>query len=441
MIRWDDLFKIGFGNLVKRKLRTFLTLLGVVIGTAFIVVMISLGNGMSASFEDMYTDMGSINSIEVMESYGGHDMGRKKAKELNEKSIKELKELSDVNGVLPLKRVRMKFVLNKHSGHSEIFGTDVDALESFGLVVFKGKMLKNSSKDGVLFGYDSDQSFYNPRDRNDNSYNYDSFDEEAPYDPKVDLITQNLIVTSDYDFPDNKHRNSDEKKPNKHKVRGVGVLSKTGNWQFDNWAYISMKMARELIRDDAKINADRYAIKNLNKYDKIFVRVNDIEKIPDVQKEIKKLGYEAYSEMDYINSIKEQMNVMKMILAGIGSVSMLVAAISIANTMIMSIYERTKEIGVLKVIGASLPDIKKLFLIESGIIGFVGGVFGVLLSLVVSQIVNIFGQDVGYNLSLIDWQLAVGGIIFASAVGLVSGYFPANKAMKLSVLSALRNNA
>ena len=131
-------------------------------------------------------------------------------------------------------------------------------------------------------------------------------------------------------------------------------------------------------------------------------------------------------------------------LGGIGAVSLLVAAIGIANTMMMSIYERTKEIGVLKVLGCSLATIRNMFLIEAGFIGFMGGLIGLMLSFMVSVLINqflaatfLYGMD--GKLSVIPIWLAVPSVGFAIIIGMAAGFFPAMRAMKLSPLAAIRN--
>ena len=120
------------------------------------------------------------------------------------------------------------------------------------------------------------------------------------------------------------------------------------------------------------------------------------------------------------------------------------AAIGIANTMMMSIYERTKEIGVMKVLGCDMGNIRSMFLIESGFIGFMGGVLGALLSYGVSVIVNRFVSmsdmmGMSGNLSRIPLWLAFAAIGFAVFVGMAAGFMPAMRAMKLSQLAAIRN--
>ena len=120
-------------------------------------------------------------------------------------------------------------------------------------------------------------------------------------------------------------------------------------------------------------------------------------------------------------------------------VALLVAALNIANTMTMAIYERTKEIGIMKVIGASLKDIKGLFLTEAAFIGFSGGIIGIIVSYGASFLVNFVAQRQGSTMqSAIPIWLALGGIAFSTAVGVIAGYLPAKRAMKLSALMAIK---
>ncbi len=116
----------------------------------------------------------------------------------------------------------------------------------------------------------------------------------------------------------------------------------------------------------------------------------------------------------------------------------------------MAIYERTKEIGIMKVIGAGLSDIRNMFLIESATIGLVGGAVGLLFSYLISFIMNhflsagalsgIFGGAGEGNISVIPVYLALGALVFATLVGLIAGYMPARRAMKLSVIDAIRKD-
>ena len=148
-------------------------------------------------------------------------------------------------------------------------------------------------------------------------------------------------------------------------------------------------------------------------------------------------------------ALEEQSRQQQMIFGGLGAISLFVAALGITNTMIMSIYERTREIGVMKVLGCVVGNIRAMFLMEAGTIGFIGGVIGLGLSYLISFLINTFGggatgsiYDVGGigigGVSIIPWWLALGALAFATLVGLVSGFSPANRAVKISALTAIR---
>lgn len=179
-------------------------------------------------------------------------------------------------------------------------------------------------------------------------------------------------------------------------------------------------------------------------YNSAEIFVDDMENVTQVQEQLAAMGYQVNSQMDFLESSRQQSNMVQAVLGGIGAVSLFVAAIGIANTMMMSIYERTKEIGVMKVLGCDMGNIRNMFLIESGFIGFMGGTIGVALSYGVSAIVNRFvnmSQSMGLSgdLSRIPPWLSMAAIGFAVFVGMAAGFMPAVRAMKLSPLAAIRN--
>ena len=160
-----------------------------------------------------------------------------------------------------------------------------------------------------------------------------------------------------------------------------------------------------------------------------------------------------------IQQMQESSKSLQLMLGGIGGVAMLVAAISICNTMLMSIYERTREIGVMKVLGCELGNIRTMFLLESSTIGFIGGLIGLIISLIASFVLNhlsVLGQgfdlsgimgggyymggDGSAAISIIPPWLMLAALVFATLVGLVAGILPANKAVKISALEAIRHD-
>jgi len=148
-----------------------------------------------------------------------------------------------------------------------------------------------------------------------------------------------------------------------------------------------------------------------------------------------------------VEQAQEQTRMLRAVLGAIGAVALLVAAIGIMNTMMMSIYERTREIGIIKVLGCRMGNIVTMFLMEALLIGFFGGLFGLGLSYGASALINLWmarggGMGMGMGLpfqSVIPLYLAAGGVLFSMVVALISGLYPALRAMRLSALAAIRN--
>ena len=187
-------------------------------------------------------------------------------------------------------------------------------------------------------------------------------------------------------------------------------------------------------------------------YSQAYVFVDDMSHVSEVQKKIATLGYQADSNMEWLEQSKQFTGMVQAVLGGIGAVSLLVAAIGIINTMMMSIYERTREIGVMKVLGCDMTNIRDLFLVESGFIGLMGGLIGTVFSLLISLLINflvanggseqlsVFYQGAeGAAISYIPIWLALFAIVFAIFIGAAAGYLPAKRAMRLSPLAAMRN--
>ena len=169
--------------------------------------------------------------------------------------------------------------------------------------------------------------------------------------------------------------------------------------------------------------------------------VDSIENVTEVQNTINSMGYQASSNAEWVQATQAQYRNVQLVLGGIGAVSLLVAAIGITNTMMMSIYERTKEIGIMKVLGCDLRNIQMLFLLEAAYIGLIGGVVGLAFSYGISALINRVVQSMGntMTLSYIPPWLALLSLVFAILVGMVSGFFPSLRAMRLSPLAAIRS--
>ncbi len=426
-----DLIRMAFQNLWRRKLRTFLTVLGVVIGTTSIIVMLSLGLGMKQTNRDMIESMGDLTAITVTPSgtaanpYGGDpgSSNRDSRKTiLNDTSIVEFKQIPGVIGASPVIDLNMEVKYRKYSSFVTITGIDPVMMNMMNMTLEEGRLLTPGDNMNAVFGGQVGNNFYDP-----NSSNYRPV-ETNPLRDKYSITFDGEEENKEYD------------------IQVVGVLSEN-DWSTAWNVYMPLKDVEQLQREKPK---DPYASGQEQRqargtYQKAQVKVEDISDVEYVQEEIKSMGYNTYSLQDQVKEFEQGTNIIQAILGGIGGISLLVAAIGITNTMIMSIYERTKEIGVMKVIGAAIDDIKKLFLVEAAFIGLAGGILGSAFSLAISSLLNylfqssgVAGDDVTIRISIIPLWLVLVALVFSAAIGLVSGYLPARRAMKLSALEAIR---
>ncbi len=428
-----DLIRMGIKNLWRRKLRTFLTVLGVIIGTTSIIVMLSLGFGLSQSFEDQIAQWGSLTTINVYPKWQDPSMPVGQKVNLDDKAVSAFKLIANVSAVSPTVETYGAIINGRYVAQVPIRGIDPDVMEEFGFEIVEGRLLDNNDELTVLFGGGIKNNFYDPKAK-------------VWREIKVDLMKDRMSLTL------NPNYGYDVSGPNtptykEYKIKTAGVLNEE-NWDTSYAAYMPLHEVQKLIKEKEKAeNIKPQPGQSKDQYQQINVKVNEINNVQDVQQAIKDMGHEAYSLNDQLESMKNTANIIQAVLGGIGAVSLLVAAIGITNTMVMSIYERTKEIGVMKVIGASLKDIRGLFLFESALIGLLGGILGVGFSFLISFIVNRFSGSFGNyfglgpeaKLSIIPIWLVFAAMAFSALIGILSGYYPARRAMNLSALDAIRS--
>ncbi|MGE5613876.1 MAG: ABC transporter permease [Bacillota bacterium] len=458
-----DLIRIAFRNFMRRKVRSVLTILGVIIGTASIVVMLSLGIGMNESFKRQLERMGSLNVIDVNRYYFQEDgMGGGISREtvLDDKAVAKIAAIEGVEAVSPYLRTGLKLVSGKYTMYANVVGIDPKTLEAFDFKVADGRLLTEEDTTALLFGSNTPYDFYNPR-VNTVRYGKPMFigggrfregSVERP-EPDVDVLNDKLIMTFDMSYGERKSAGmggqTGNKPPKLYKVKGVGILEESQDEKsfsiFMNIEYLK-KIMKENERQQGAGGARSGNSRQQEGYDQVKVKVKDMKDVQRVQEQIKEMGFGAYSLIDILESMQETSATLQAVLGGIGAISLFVAALGITNTMIMSIYERTREIGVMKVLGCMLGDIRNLFLFEAGLIGFIGGLLGLGFSYGASAVLNrfagggIFGGGYGGDsvISVIPLWLAMLSLCFATLVGIISGFMPARRAMKLSALEAIR---
>lgn len=455
-----DLLRMSSSSLWKRKFRTVLTILGVVIGTASIVVMISLGLGLNKATMEDIERYGGLTTIQVMEGRGG-DSGvvmvgggstssQDQVMRLDDATVELLNNLEYVESASPILSVS---VIAKYGQYindwMNVQGMTKEGLEKLNIEIGEGHLPTDDKELEFFYGNRIATQFYNPK-----TYEYPFYDKgELP----VDLMNDTLFIIFDQNAYWNSQYGNDDGSgstvapPKKYIIPTAGVEKlDENNWSSNSYSiYCNIDALKATLKrifrnkaipgqpttSSGKPYKDIY-------YSQINVNVDEIDHVQEVQEYIQSLGYSAYSNIEWVESTQKQYANIQAMLGGIGAVSLLVAAIGITNTMMMSIYERTKEIGVMKVLGCDMRNIQAMFLAEAAYIGFIGGVVGLALSYGISTIINKVVAASGNGMSSLSYippWLAGASLIFAVIIGMLAGFFPSRRAMKLSPLAAIRN--
>ena len=450
-MRFLDLLTMSINNLRRRKVRTALTVLGVVIGTASVVVMVSLGIGLNALMMEMYSSYGSMTAIEIY-NYGnnGNNGTNDNPLYLTDDTVKEFLRIPHVTSASPVLETNVILKQGVYETNTSINGVTREFMEQIPLG--QGKLPDPKSTEmEFIYGNAVVQWFQNSK----TGKGYWDTQEL----PDIDYMNKPMFVIFDTDaYYQSRSGGSGDgtpvKAPKKYLIRTAGVVE-GGIDDYNSYAYGVYTDIDQLKTQLKKIyKKNPIPGQPTNKkgkpysyfiYNQAYVYVDDMENVTAVQKAITDMGFQANSQMEWIEQSQQTYNMIQLVLGGIGAISLFVAAIGIANTMMMSIYERTKEIGVIKVLGCDLRTIRNMFLLESGFIGFMGGVIGVAISYGIGFIMNHFlgiGQIMtgqAGNISRIPLWLASAAVVFAIFVGMAAGFFPSLRAMHLSPLAAIRN--
>lgn len=449
-MRFTDMMRICYSDLMNKKARTLLTVLGVLVGTCAIIVMISIGIAMEKSQTEMLASMGNLKQIKVH----NYNSGRQKA--ITDQKLKEWAKLEGVDVVTPLYSFRTSEISIEGRGQKrrtyqmmpDIIGIDPEAFQKIGLtpvegqIGFSGLPQEKGKRLKVVIGEEAAYQFMDPKKSwRDNRIEYETDGDGNPVkEPFVNMFEDHVIMKikkgqSDknmiLELNTNGRIRSDY---NIHYATGYGI-------------FVDLYEFREILK-----KAGVYKKEDEQKgYEEILILLSDLKYADRVEKTLKDEGYEISSLTDMRKQMEEGRNKQLQMLYSMGVLALFVATISIMNTMIMSISERTKEIGVMKVLGCRISDIRKLFLIEAGTIGLLGGLTGVALSYGISFLLNRFGSStIGQAfdsadyiqqgaVSIIPFHLAVFGLVVAVAVGVLAGFLPANRAVKISAREAMVN--
>lgn len=405
---YTDYFKQAVKNLLQRRLRSWLTMIGIFIGVALVVALVSLGQGMQDAIVGQFAGLGA-DTITIQAAGGGYGPpGSYQSVTIGEDDLDVVKKVPGVKAafgrIIGAASAEVNGVIQY--GY---FATFAEGADEYRLSITvpsefkaeKGRIIKPTDRHKAVVG---------------NTFaTKDIFGEPLVVGDKMILGEEN------YDI--------------------VGILEKTGNPQLDVVVWVSQEDGMELSGKE-----DVFGL--------IAAKVDDGADIDEVKENIEKAlrkdrkveeGKEDFvvtTAQETIDSLNEVLGAVKWFLVGIAFISLLVGSVGITNTMYTSVLERTREIGIMKAIGARNWDVLTLFLIESGVIGVIGGLIGISLGLLLSFGTAAIAQA-AMGASLIQAHVSLGLLLGALAgsflVGSLAGITPAYQAAKMKPVEALQH--
>lgn len=395
-----DLLNISLQNFKNRKSRIFFTVLGVSVAIAAVLFLVSFGYGLQSSLLEKITTKDSLLTLDVMSSDS-------ELIKLNEETLNKISEVENVEKVSPHGQAPGNITLGDLTSESTINIVDLDYIKLEGISPKIGRNFESDDQNKIII----------------NSSIAKLFDLE-----ENDIIGKKIKMV--VFLPDEESENASELKVYnlEQDFEILGLIEDN-----DTQGQIFIK------------NTDVLSVLPIKEYSSIKVKINNQTNLDEARNKLISMGFLVSALSDTVDQANQIFGVIQIVLGIFGTVALIVAAIGLINTMTISLLERTNEIGIMRAIGAAPGDIMWLFLGESLMIGFLGGVSGIILGVLSSQLVqvlvNIVSKSLGGEvLRLFSYPIwfMFFIIILSSLVGLVGGFYPARRASKLNPLDALR---
>jgi putative ABC transport system permease protein len=390
----------AFQNLQKEGLRTFLTLIGIIIGVAAIVSLLSIGTGLNITFEQQFESIGT-NSVFASPGDAFSQQNNSKVK-ITLRDLDNIRRINHVDEVIAQYATNAPVEFDNEKKNVLFFSIEEEGFDFFQdgdfIELVDGRWVEPSETSSVMIN---------------ETLAKDTFDEEINIRKQINVDGETYRVVGIFKFSSS--------------FASLGPSS--------GIVFATSKGFAKLYELDSPIE--------------IIIKTDSADNVEDVKIDVEEYFDDKYGERSITVATSEQaieqlggiLSVLTLVVSGIAGISLIVGGIGIMNAMYTSVIERTKEIGLLKSLGATSNQILIIFLFEAAFIGLIGGIIGVLIGFGFSTIVAFFSGSAGIDLvAYYGFEIVMGALLFAIFAGVISGVYPANKAAGLDPVEALRSD-
>ncbi len=439
-----DLVDLAARNLREAIFRNSLTTVGIGVGVASLVAILSLGVGLQDLANDRLAKSGLFDAVIItpLANFPGMGGPMRPAgtpppviRPLDDEARHKIEALPNVIEVYPEIRFPTEIHYNGNPYPTMVAGVPESAREGGSFDGMQGNFFSGPAADEAILQIDLARQLSN-----------------QPYT----LIGKDLVLRYAERTPlaagsgGNSEAGGFSIVPHEEKLRVVGIVTTEPSAGLGTFGrgrlLIPLQLAEKL--QATQTNDLRDMLRDTptkRTYDDLTARVKSASNVPAVEDAIKQMGFSAFSLLDATRSLAQVFAVFDMLLGIFGSLALVVASLGIVNTLVMAILERRREIGVLKALGASDRDVRRLFFAEATAMGFFGGVLGVFIGWLISRTIN-FGTDIyltrrqlpSINVAAVHWWMVFAAIGLSVVVSLAAGIYPASRAAKLNPVEALR---
>ncbi len=397
-----DYFFFAVRSIRTRRMRSWLTILGIFIGIAAVVSLISIGQGMQLAVTKQFEMLGSDLLI-IMPGGGGMmgGFGTLSAEKFTDHDLKLIQGVRGVKYASAMIYKTAKITYNGQTKYGSVIGIPLGPESDWIMERMKieGKWLREGDRYKTIVGYNVAYEKY--------------FKTNVKLGDKIQIEDEPFNI--------------------------AGVIQRIGNRMDDTQIYIPIDTARTVLNQPDDIDMIYVKIQEGFNASSVANKISD-EMRHDRGLKIGEEDFSVQSSEQLMQSISSILGIIQTLLVGIAAISLLVGGVGIMNTMYTSVLERTRQIGIMKAIGAKNSDIMSIFLIESGLLGLIGGIIGCVLGIALARVVELYGSSAGMGLlkAAVTPELILFAAAFSFGLGCLSGFLPARAASKLKPVEALR---